>query len=165
MNFISDLHDYNFSPSEEGKQVVEDFLGSGIRKKLQDFVESVIDAEFDRLESEASDYISRVAASRAQNFLEKVLSGDNDAAMALFGDASSRSRYRQFDDHKPWASFIHGHLFETGGIALRRKIVDAHAEILKTERIKDLESIVAGLGQQIAKLEDDIKRYRMEKIL
>lgn len=62
------------------------------------------------------------------------------------------------------ASVIHGKLFETGAIELRRDIVNAHAELLKDERILDLEAQVKSLVDQVrkaeARLEESYQRQR-----
>jgi hypothetical protein len=44
---------------------------------------------------------------------------------------------------------IHGKLFETGAIELRKKIVEAHAPLIKDERILDLEAQVASFVKQL----------------
>jgi len=48
---------------------------------------------------------------------------------------------------------IRGKLFETGAIELRKQIVDAHAELLKAERILDLEDQLKSLVGQLKKME------------
>ena len=60
-----------------------------------------------------------------------------------------------YDEGVPWASVIHGSIFESSAVALRRKLVEAHSETLKDERMKDLESIIEGLRLQIVKLEKE----------
>ena len=152
---ISDLHDYNPLPSQQAK----DFLSQGSEKNVKRAIEQIIEEEFDRLEQYADEFISQTAASRAENFFKRLMRGDEQAAMALFGNASC-DRYRNSgcDQGKPWAKLIHGHLFETNGITLRRQIVEAYPELLRNERIADLESIVDGLTRQVreltARLED-----------
>ena len=47
---------------------------------------------------------------------------------------------------------IHGKLFEIGALELRKKIVDAHPDLLKNERILDLEDQVKSLVEQVNKL-------------
>lgn len=160
MMHISEVHDYDGEPHEEK---VNEFLSEGHRKGIKTEIERIFDDVADRMEEYAGEYLSQLAASRAEKFLEKVLSGDDDAAMALLGDRMGGDRYRLLgaDANKPWARLIHGRLFESGGLALRRQIVDAHAELLKNERIKDLESVVDGLSQQIRKIEADLERQRM----
>ena len=155
---ISDVHDYTPEPTE----VAKDFLSQGRHKQLKSIVEELINDEFERLQEYADEYISQTAASRAERFLERVLQGDNDAAMALLGDKSNGSRYRLVgcEQGQPWASLIHGTLFETGGIRLRRQIVEAHADLIRNERIADLESIIDGLSQQVRTLTAELDQCR-----
>lgn len=153
---ISDVHDYSPEPTS----VVEEFISKGRKEQIKSVVEQLVEDEFDRLQQYGDEYISQVAADRAERFLERVLKGDDDAAMALLGDKHGGSRYRQMgcDNGKPWANLIHGRLFESGGIELRRQIVEAHAELLRNERIADLESVVEGLTQQVRELAADLER-------
>lgn len=52
---------------------------------------------------------------------------------------------------------IHGNLFEAECIALRRKIAEAHRDLLASERILDLEDQVKSLVAQVAKLDREKK--------
>lgn len=150
MTHISDLHNYCDDKAEaKAVEMIPDRNKDAIKTEI----EELINVEFDRLEERAGDFISQTAASRAEKFLERILAGDEDAAQSLLGNTDG-SRYRQSGHEvgKPWASVHHGKLFETGGIRQRRLIVEAHADLLYTERIKDLESIVEGLRLQITEL-------------
>jgi hypothetical protein len=155
---ISDVHEYSPGPTT----VVEEFIAKGRKEQIKSAVEQLVEDEFERLREYGDEYISQVAAIRAERFLERVLNGDDDAAMALLGDKHGGSRYRQdgCNHGKPWANLINGRLFESGGVALRRRIVEAHAELLRNERIADLESVVAGLTQQVRELIADLERCR-----
>lgn len=150
---ISDVHDY--SDDEQACEQAKEFIEKNRKDKIKREIECLIDDEFDRLEEYASNFISEKAAERAERFLSRVLNGDEEAAMALLGSANNIDRVRLsgIDAGKPWASIYRGRdIFETDGIKLRRKIVEAHADILRNERIADLESIVEGLTQQIVEL-------------
>ena len=155
---ISDVHDYTPEPTK----VVEEFIAKERQEQIKSVIEELVDDEFLRLEDFGDEYISQTAAHRAERFLERVLAGDDDAAMALLGDKSGSSRYMLNgpDKGKPWANIIHGRLFESGGIALRRQIVEAHADLLKNERIADLESVVEGLTAQVREAEVQLELCR-----
>lgn len=158
MKHIKDLHFYSFEPGEDGRLAIQKFQSSVQQEAISNAVSQIVEAEFSRLEHEANEYISSVAASRAESFFEKLLDGDEKAAMALLGNNDDRDRFENLEDRKPWAEVIRGKLFETSGIQLRRKIVDANKDLITSERIKDLESIVAGLTAQIKELESEIDR-------
>ena len=156
---ISEVHDYSPEPTE----VAKEFIEAGRKKQIKSVIEELVDDEFDRLEMYANEFISQTAADRAERFLEKVLKGDEDAAMALLGDKSGSSRYRTLGatlGGKPWADLIHGRLFETGAITLRRELVEAHADLIRNERIADLESVVDGLTQQVKSLTHELEETR-----
>lgn len=155
---ISDVNDC----SPEPIPAAEEFIAKGRKKQIKSVIEELVNDEFDRLGEYADTYLSGEAADRAERFLERVLEGDDDAAMALLGSASGGDRHKILgcDEGEPWASLIHGRLFETGGIKLRRQIVEAHPELLKSERIADLESIVEGLSNQVRNLERDLAECR-----
>jgi hypothetical protein len=152
---ISDVHDYSPEPAK----VVQEFIDQNRKKQIKGVIEELINDEFDRLQEYANEYISHVAADRAEKFLERVLKGDEEAAKQLIGDGG-RYRSSGYDQGKPWASLIHGRLFETDGIKLRRQVAEAHADLIRNERIADLESIVEGLSNQIREIERDLERCR-----
>ena len=155
---ISELHDYG---NDEAEAKAEEFVTEERKAAIKSELEQLIDDEFVNLKLYAGEHISETAARRAELFLEKVLEGDDKAFAALLGNTDG-DRYRRmgYDAGQPWAHLIHGSLFETGGIKLRRNIVEAFPESLRNERIKDLESIVEGLENQVRKLEADLERAR-----
>lgn len=59
---------------------------------------------------------------------------------------------------------IHGKLFEQGCVLLRKKIAEAHRDLIASERIKDLEDQVASLVAQNKKLERERNEWR-EKVV
>lgn len=153
--YISELR------KDEDHKPATEFLTEERRKAMKRAVEEMVDDEFQRLEDYANDYITDVAARRAHDFLEAVLRGDENAATRLIGGTYA-DRYRKggCDDGKPWASMIHGNLFTTQAVEIRRKIVEAHADLLRNARIADLEAVVDGLQQQIANQDAEIQRLR-----
>ena len=154
--YISGVHDYG--AHEEHTEATKPFIEQNRRQSIEREIELLIAEEFDLLEEYANRYISDLASTRAERFLEHVLKGDDDAAMQLLGDRNNGDRYRIMgcDTGKPWPVLIHGKLFETGGMELRRKIVEANIDILQTERMADLEAVIDGLKQQVLKLQNII---------
>jgi len=154
MTYISDVHEY--SHSDEDEAAAKKFVSDRNLKAINSLINEIIDDEHDELEERASQFISDKAACRAEKFLERVLNGDEDAAMALFGDENGGSR-RSLGGHdagEAWASYWHGTIFETGGVKLRRQIAEAFPDLIISERIKDMEATVEGLTKQI----DDLNR-------
>lgn len=103
----------------------------------EEFLYDVIDQIPDRLESLVRDM--------ANNAVKALLEGD-EASLRRFLKLDG---YTGRDRDHP---VIHGTLFETGPIALRKQIVQAHAELIERERIKDLEDQQASLVSQVRDL-------------
>lgn len=55
---------------------------------------------------------------------------------------------------------IHGDLFEGNCVSIRRKMAQAHADLIQNERITDLEDQVASLVAQVAEKNIEIERLR-----
>lgn len=55
---------------------------------------------------------------------------------------------------------IHGTIFETGAIQLRKKIAQAHADLIQNERIADLESQLSALEERVRERDVEIERLR-----
>lgn len=160
MSYIPDLHDYSAESAEKMDDKAKEYITPTLKENLRKEINQIFDQEYDRLEEYAAEFLENCAAHRAEEFFKRVLDGDNKAAMALLGDRDNRGRYSQLghDKGKPWPYMIHGSLFETDGIKMRRKIVEAFPDLITSERIKDLEAIVDGLQQQIVKMEKQMER-------
>lgn len=157
MTYIRDVHDYSDTRHEPAHQWLSKRNMDEIKRQICE----MIDFERNEMIAEIDFHVSQVAAERAEKFLVRVLQGDAKAAEALFG-AGDVSRYRQSgtDIGEPWARLIYGELSETESMTLRRQIVEAHRDLITSERIADLESIVAGLTAQIGRLEAELNRCR-----
>lgn len=92
-------------------------------------------------------------ASCAGRAIEAVLAGDEDQFRRwLYADK------RGYTGREKAGEVIHGKLFESSAIALRKKIVDAYPELLKSERVIDLEEQVKALVDANNKLRADYER-------
>ena len=155
------MHDpkNDIADDAEIQSFVEKCLTDRHKKALADAVSDVMDGAYYWMESEAISHILSIATRRVARFWERLLDGDDHAASELLADEDGR-RYRSlgYGAGKPWPNLIHGHLFEVGGMEMRRKIVDAYPELLKDQRILDLEATVDGLTQQIKEQDDEICR-------
>jgi hypothetical protein len=84
----------------------------------------------------------------AEDAVRAILNGDEELMRSNL--SCCEYSYTGRDREHP---VIHGKLFETGAIELRKKIVDAYPELLKNERILDLEDQVKNLVSQVNKAE------------
>lgn len=146
-----------FSDADIQKQInkaIED-----VAYKAQSWVESSI-------KDELAPMIAGWAEEMAQRAVEQILEGNEDQLRRYLScerrnpdggyvgwtgrsDSEYWGRQRAQDE---WHSVIHGRLFEQGAVALRKKIVEAHRNLLVNERIIDLEDQVKSLVAQINKI-------------
>lgn len=130
---------------EDGKRTdLEDPRWARIQKMLKDVATEFEDTLLWRLREDMPSHLASVAREAAAKAIEAVLDGNEDELRrwlscdsgAYTGRASEGYFARSQAEAHP---IIHGKLFEQGAVALRKRIVDAHADLLKTERILDLE--------------------------
>jgi hypothetical protein len=74
--------------------------------------------------------------------------GPDGAYICYTGRSDGAYNSRQIADQHP---VIHGRLFETGAIELRKKVAQANEALIRDERIKDLEDQVKSLVEQVNK--------------
>lgn len=144
-------------------------------KRLHDLMQSTIEqASLDKFRKSLKDALDTLAEEHewwikdhlACNLAEYVQQmADRSINAMLNGNESELRRYLTCElgywngrdrDHP----VIHGRLFEQGGIELRKKLVEQHAELLKSERILDLEDQVRSLVEQNNKQAVEINRLR-----
>jgi|SRR5210317_385612 hypothetical protein len=156
MRYTEEINGFSLEEDKKAEEIAKSFIESGRKEQIKSEIEQLVDDEFERLGDYAVNFITETAASRAEKFLSKVLGGDENAVRALLDSTDDSSRYRSSgsDAGEPWAKSYHGSIFETDAIRTRRKIVEAHKDLIESERIKDLESIVEGLRKQVTELQE-----------
>lgn len=131
---------------------------AGTKKSLGKF--------FDEFHSEFED---RVRSYMSYNFARYVQDMASEAITAMLEGNEDEMRRRLSCVEGGWTGrdrehpVIHGKLFEQGCISLRKQVVDANAELLKNERILDLEDQVKSLVLQNSKLEQE-KQSMWERV-
>lgn len=110
-----------------------------------DFQYDVIGRMGEVIEGFVQDMASRVVT--------EILEGRDDQMRRYLGLDGWTGRDREH-------SVIHGTLFETGALALRKKMAQAHADMIQNERILDLEAQVKSLVSQINKKDNEIETLR-----
>jgi hypothetical protein len=139
-----------------------------LKKKAQDLAGQISDEiEWNLRENLASNlaYHAKEMAGRAVNAL---LEGNESEMIRWlscdangFTGRSDGYGTRTIEQQHP---VIHGKLFEQGCVLLRKRIAEAHRDLIQNERIKDLEDQVASLVAQNNKLERERNEWR-EKAL
>ena len=120
------------------------------KKALDSWFSECFDRHYDAMIESFPICINDEACKRANNLLDRVLEGDEEAARALFNaQESSRRSVIGFNKGRPLSQIIHGKLHTTDEIRLREALVNAHADLLKGERILDLESQLEGVTEQL----------------
>ena len=144
---------------------VTDEAWKAVMKKVN---EIVVDIEGDlewRVKQDLAPNLVAFVEEMATKVIEALLEG-NEAEMRRYlgcdqGGWTSRSDsvyYGRVRDISEWHPVIHGKLFEHGGLALRKKIVEAHRDLIASERIKDLEDQVSSLVAQVNKERAEAER-------
>jgi hypothetical protein len=152
--YLTDLH----KDEPKAEEIAKQLLTVERRTEIKEAIAALVNEELDRLEVDAAYFLTDLAARRAEAFIERLLKGDEDAAKALFGTGEGGYRQAWHKAGQPWAQLINGKLFQTSSMTLLQGIVDANPDLLRNNRIKDLESVVEGLSIQIRELTERLKR-------
>jgi hypothetical protein len=135
-----------------------------LKKKARDLAESIVeDIEYNLRDNLASNlsYHVREMAGRA---VEALLEG-NESEMIRWLSCDKRGWTGRSDGYgereiERQHPVIHGKLFEQGCVLLRKKIAEAHRDLIASERILDLEDQVKSLVTQNNKLERELNEWR-----
>lgn len=146
--------------------VLTDAMPEDTAKALKKHVDSIIyDFESDilyRLKEDLAPNLSCFVREMAEKAVSALLEGKEDAMRAYLSCQENgwtgRSTGYAPGGARDMHPVIHGRLFETGCIELRKKIVEAHRDLLVTERILDLEDQVNSLVLQINKANEEKER-------
>lgn len=135
-----------------------DNVKDNIKRKVNDLL-SDIESELDyMLVDRLKEYLSGHVLDMAAKAVISILEGDEERLRDYL--SCNPYNYTGRDKDHP---VIHGTLFEQGALKLRKNIVDAYPELLKNERILDLESQVTSLVIQVnkekARAEEYYERY------
>jgi hypothetical protein len=166
---------------QELKDKLEAVLAQGVSedcmkaiKKATDDILYTIETDLDyRLKDDLAPYLVAWVADMATKAIEQLLEGNKDQMRRYLGcekrgddgkyiswtgrsDSSYWGRQRVED----WHPVIHGKLHEQGVVALRKKLVDAHRDIITSERILDLEDQVKSLVAQLNRKEAECEGLR-----
>jgi hypothetical protein len=163
--------------------------GTNLRDALREAMSSALDDEtmtkalkrtkelVDELEDSLNYNVRENLASNLSYFVEEMakravgaLLDGNEGAMRSYLQCDPSGWNGRSGDHnwgsrriEDWHSVIHGKLFETGCIAVRKAICEAHADLLKNERVLDLEDQVKSLVAQVNKKQAEIDRLCDER--
>lgn len=143
-----DIYDLTTALSDELQKGISEDAMEKIKKQCEEIVYQIQSDIGYRLESDLARNLAYHVQYMAKNAIEAMLKGNEKAFLSyIHGDKTGYTGR----DRKH--SVIHFKLFETGPLELRKQIVEAHADILKDQRILDLEDQVKSLVDQVNDLE------------
>ena len=133
-----------------------------LKKSVVDIMTEVeTDIEY-RLKEDLAPNLAAWVVDMANKTVKSMLAGNQDEVrryLSCEGYYTGRGREHELN--------YHGNLFEPSCIELRRKIVEAHRDVITDERILDLEAQLASLVKQnkvlIAnkhRLEEELRNWR-----
>jgi len=107
-----------------------------------------------------SETVEGFVRGMAGRVVEEILEGREDQMRRYLGLDGYTGRATDGPNNRVAHPVIHGELFETGAIALRKKIAQAHADLIQNERIVDLEDQVESLVTQVRSKDAEIEALR-----
>lgn len=137
---------------EDVSKLLSDETVRDLKKALSDAVAPVWDDVVFHLKEDTQSNYRDVATAMAQNLIDDVLAGKEGAAEKIFGLTAY--------DGREYHSIIHGNIHEPSSILLRRRLVEAHADLLRDARVKDLEALVEKMRSDMAQLRAENERFR-----
>lgn len=143
---------------------------AAVKKKLQDiFYEIETDIDY-RLKDDLAPNLVAFVVDMAERSVKAILDGNEDEFRRYIGCErhAYTGRSESFFAHNKkdeagWHPIIHGTLFEQGHMALRRKLVDAHRDLITSQRILDLEDQLTSVVAQHNKMKAEVERLREER--
>jgi len=148
MDFVEQLsRSLNAGLTEEG--------AARVKKQAEDILREVLEDIEWRLETDSAVNIAWHVQDLFKRGFEAMLEGNEEEFRRHIYASGYTGR-----DHSNLGPVVHGRLFEGGPLKLRRRLAQAYPELIRNERIADLESHVEALVEQVNKLEAENKRLR-----
>lgn len=133
----------------------DDRIIAQINKKLHDAYCDIQGSIEWELKSDIASNLASHISDYAQRTVEAILAGNEGETRRYLQCTLGPYNYNGRDRDLAWPYGI-----EPGPIELRRKLVEAFAELLKTERILDLEAIIKSREKQIADLHGQVAKLK-----
>ena len=144
------------NPTEEFTRQLSQTLEKGlteesaqnVKRQAQGILNDVLEDVQWRLECDAASNIAYHVQDLFKKGFEAMLNGNEEEFRRwIFASGYTGREYSHL------APVVHRQLFDTGPIELRRQLVEAYPELLRNERIADLECQVEALVKQVSQLE------------
>ena len=150
----NDVRETRFLLEDALQRALTDEVVKSAVKKVRDVCSDMqSDMEY-RIQTDLSYNLASWVHRMFEQAIEAMLKGDEDSMRRYLH--CQEGMYNGRDKNHP---VIRGKLFEADAIEMRKQIVNAHPELLKNERILDLEDQVKSLVAQVRKL--DVEKEEM----
>lgn len=138
----------------------------GYKKRIYALIEEIDSDMLYRMKEELAPNLSAWVREMAERTITALLAGNEVEIRRYlgcnFGHYTGRMEgyvgYGRIKEPHEWHSVIHGRLFEGQYMEVRRKIVEAHRDLIGSERILDLEDQVKSLMAQVNKQKTEIEK-------
>lgn len=130
--------------------IIADADMAKLEKQTREIADEIASTVEYNIKENLADWLADHVSSTASAVVEAILAGNEHELrrrLSLKPDA-----YYDGRDFKPWFS-TSSRLYESGPVELRRKIVEAHRDLITDERIADLEAQLKGLVEKYYKME------------
>lgn len=162
------MHDMRIELRAKIGEALSDDDVKDLMKKVKDLADDLVSRVQYQIQDDLVDNLSYYVKEMAGRAVEALLAG-NEAEMIRWLSCDKRGYTGRSDGYggdqiERQHHIIHGKLFEQGCVLLRKKITEAHRDLIINERIKDLEDQVASLVAQNNKMERERDEWR-QKVL
>ena len=146
---------------------LSDNMMASLKKQVGDILAEIFGDIDWRLKNELSPNLVSWVVEMAEKVVRSLLDGNENEMRRYLGCERGHWNGRSDGDQgygrkrtiDEWHAVIHGKLFEQSHLALRHALIEAHRDLITSERILDLEDQVASLVAQVN--EADRKREEM----
>lgn len=140
---------------EKMDKIVEGYDLSKFSEKIKSVM---LDVEEDfrySIKEELAIDLSDFVRKMAEDAITSLLKGDENMFKSYL--SCQKNQYNGRKIERPVG--YNGHIFESDPLALRKKIVNDYADILKTERILDLEAQLEAVVKQLTETRNSFENY------
>ena len=146
-----------------GEWNIDDERFSALRKLLKAAANEVEEVVVWRLQDDLHGHLANKVREFATRAIEAVLNGNEDELRRWLACGKRSWTGRGTYANGESVHSVHdGKLFETGALQLRKKIVEAHPQLLRDERVLDLEDQLQALLQKLNKANARIEEQNLE---
>lgn len=150
------MNDIRSNLEDALSEVLNESTLANVKGQLSKAMDEALEGFEYSIKTDLAYNLARMTERQAEEAIKAMFEGNEDQMRQHL--SCQAGRYTGRDTNH---SVIHGRLFETGALELRKKVVDAFPELLKNERILDLEDQVKSLVSQVRTLEaknEDLRR-------